>query len=101
MKLKEVADAGGFTAATLCCYEQIGLPPEPSRTAVGYRSHERHTVDRLTRGDGPTVQACRRAGQGRPSRGVAIAIDSRGVALEVRTPADAAPMVASLFGAAS
>lgn len=33
LKIKEVADASGFTAATLRYYEEIGLLPEASRTA--------------------------------------------------------------------
>lgn len=36
LKIKEVADASGFTAATLRYYEQIGLLPEVSRTPAGF-----------------------------------------------------------------
>jgi MerR family transcriptional regulator, copper efflux regulator len=48
LKIKEVADASGFTAATLRYYEQIGLLPETSRTPAGYRMYDQRTLDRLT-----------------------------------------------------
>lgn len=47
LKIKEVADASGFTAATLRYYEQIGLLPEASRTPAGYRLYDQRTLDRL------------------------------------------------------
>ena len=47
MKIKEVADASGFTTATLRYYEQIGLLPESMRTPAGYRIYDQRTLDRL------------------------------------------------------
>lgn len=47
LKIREVADASGFTAATLRYYEQIGLLPEASRTPAGYRMYDQRTLDRL------------------------------------------------------
>ena len=47
LKIKEVADASGFTAATLRYYEQIGLLPEALRTPAGYRMYDQRTLDRL------------------------------------------------------
>ena len=47
LRIKEVADASGFTAATLRYYEQIGLLPETSRTPAGYRMYDERTLDRL------------------------------------------------------
>lgn len=47
LKIKEVADASGFTAATLRYYEQIGLLPEASRSPAGYRLYDQRTLDRL------------------------------------------------------
>jgi MerR family transcriptional regulator, copper efflux regulator len=47
LKIKEVADASGFTPAALRYYEQIGLLPEASRTAAGYRVYDQRTLDRL------------------------------------------------------
>ena len=47
LKIKQVADASGFTAATLRYYEQIGLLPEASRTPAGYRLYDQRTLDRL------------------------------------------------------
>lgn len=47
LKIKEVADASGFTTATLRYYEQIGLLPEASRTPAGYRMYDQRTLDRL------------------------------------------------------
>lgn len=47
LKIKEVADASGFTTATLRYYEQIGLLPEASRTPAGYRTYDQRTLDRL------------------------------------------------------
>jgi MerR family transcriptional regulator, copper efflux regulator len=47
LKIKDVAAASGFTAATLRYYEQIGLLPESSRTPAGYRTYDQRTVERL------------------------------------------------------
>src|SRR5829696_2853876 len=47
LKIKQVADASGFSAATLRYYEQIGLLPEASRTRAGYRIYDQRTLDRL------------------------------------------------------
>lgn len=47
LKIKQVADASGFTAATLRYYEQIGLLPETSRNPAGYRMYDQRTLDRL------------------------------------------------------
>lgn len=47
LKIKEVADASGFTTATLRYYEQIGLLPEATRTPAGYRVYDQRTLDRL------------------------------------------------------
>jgi MerR family transcriptional regulator, copper efflux regulator len=47
LRIKDVADASGFTTATLRYYEQIGLLPATSRTPAGYRMYDEHTVDRL------------------------------------------------------
>ena len=47
LKIKEVADASGFTPATLRYYEQIGLLPQASRTPAGYRMYDQRTLDRL------------------------------------------------------
>ena len=55
LKIKEVADASGFTAATLRYYEQIGLLPEASRTAKARGVDEPALVhgerDRVCAGD--------------------------------------------------
>lgn len=45
--IKQVADATGFSAATLRYYEQIGLLPEVGRTQAGYRVYDQLTLDRL------------------------------------------------------
>lgn len=47
LKIKQVADASGFTTATLRYYEEIGLLPEASRTPAGYRMYDQRTLDRL------------------------------------------------------
>ncbi len=47
LRIKQIADASGFTAATLRYYEQIGLLPEASRTPAGYRMYDQSTLDRL------------------------------------------------------
>ena len=47
LRIKEVADASGFTTATLRYYEQIGLLPEATRTPAGYRLYDQRTLDRL------------------------------------------------------
>lgn len=47
LKIKQVADATGLTTATLRYYEQIGLLPEATRTAAGYRTYDQRALDRL------------------------------------------------------
>jgi MerR family transcriptional regulator, copper efflux regulator len=47
MRIKEVAERSGFSAPTLRYYEEIGLLPEPARTAAGYRTYDESTVERL------------------------------------------------------
>lgn len=47
LRIKQVADASGFTAAALRYYEQIGLLPEASRSPAGYRMYDQRTLDRL------------------------------------------------------
>lgn len=47
MKIGEFAAQAGVTAKTLRYYERIGLLPEPSRSASGYRDYESETFDRL------------------------------------------------------
>ncbi len=47
LKIKEVAGASGFTAATLRYYEQIGILPTSTRTPAGYRTYDDRTLDRL------------------------------------------------------
>ena len=46
-KIKDVVDRSGFSAATLRYYEEIGLLPEATRTAAGYRLYDDRTLDRL------------------------------------------------------
>jgi DNA-binding transcriptional MerR regulator len=46
-RIKDVAERSGFTAATLRYYEGIGLLPESTRTAAGYRMYDERTLDRL------------------------------------------------------
>ncbi len=47
LQIKAVAEASGFTAATLRYYEQIGLLPETARTPAGYRVYDQRTLSRL------------------------------------------------------
>jgi len=47
LKIKDVAEASGFSANTLRYYEQIGLLPESERTPSGYRVYDQRTLDRL------------------------------------------------------
>lgn len=47
LKIKQVAEASGFTPATLRYYEQIGLLPESTRTPAGYRTYDHRILDRL------------------------------------------------------
>jgi MerR family transcriptional regulator, copper efflux regulator len=47
LKIRDVAEASGFTTAALRYYEQIGLLPEASRTPAGYRLYDSHTLDLL------------------------------------------------------
>jgi MerR family transcriptional regulator, copper efflux regulator len=47
LKIKEVADASGFTGTTLRYYEHIGLLPQATRTPAGYRMYDQRTLDRL------------------------------------------------------
>ena len=47
MRIAEVADRSGFSAATLRYYEEIELVPPPVRTAAGYRVYDESVLDRL------------------------------------------------------
>lgn len=47
MRIGEVADQVGVGPPTIRFYEQVGVLPEPARTASGYRSYESADVDRL------------------------------------------------------
>lgn len=47
MKIKDVAERTGFSPPTLRYYEEIGLLPEPTRTAAGYRTYDERTIERL------------------------------------------------------
>jgi len=47
LKIKDVADSSGFSAATLRYYEQIGLLPAARRTPAGYRVYDQRTLDQL------------------------------------------------------
>ncbi|MCU1388326.1 MAG: putative MerR family transcriptional regulator [Ilumatobacteraceae bacterium] len=42
-----MAEASGFTAATLRYYEQIGLLAPSARTPAGYRTYDERTLERL------------------------------------------------------
>jgi DNA-binding transcriptional MerR regulator len=46
-RIKEVSERSGFSAPTLRYYEEIGLLPEASRSASGYRQYDARTLDRL------------------------------------------------------
>ena len=47
LRIKQVAEASGFTAATLRYYERVGVLPEAPRTPAGYRTYDQRTLDRL------------------------------------------------------
>ena len=47
MRIGELADTVSVPAKTIRYYEQIGLLPEPSRHANGYRSYDVSAADRL------------------------------------------------------
>jgi DNA-binding transcriptional MerR regulator len=47
MRIGELARRSGLAASALRYYEQLGLLPEPARTASGYRSYAETAVDRL------------------------------------------------------
>ena len=47
MKIGDLAGRSGFTPAALRYYEDLGLLPEPARTAGGYRDYDESTVERL------------------------------------------------------
>ncbi|MCU1359540.1 MAG: putative MerR family transcriptional regulator [Ilumatobacteraceae bacterium] len=47
LKIKEMAERSGFSAATLRYYEEIGLLPHAARTSSGYRSYDERTLERL------------------------------------------------------
>ena len=47
MRIAEVADRSGFSAATLRYYEQVDLLPAPERTAAGYRAYDESVLARL------------------------------------------------------
>ena len=47
MRIAEVANRSGFSAATLRYYEQLDLLPAPQRTAAGYRTYDESVLARL------------------------------------------------------
>ena len=47
MRIGELATAAAVPAKTIRYYEQIGVLAPPTRTASGYRTYDRTTVDRL------------------------------------------------------
>ncbi len=47
MRIGEVARASGLSPTTIRYYEDIGLVPEPPRTANGYRDYQPSAVERL------------------------------------------------------
>jgi len=47
MRIAEVADRSGFSAATLRYYEEVDLLPPPQRTPAGYRAYDHSVLDRL------------------------------------------------------
>lgn len=48
MRIGELARQGGVPATTLRYYEQLGLLPEPGRTASGYRTYDDVALERLS-----------------------------------------------------
>jgi len=47
MRIAEVADRSGFSAATLRYYEELDLLPPPQRTPAGYRAYDASVLERL------------------------------------------------------
>ncbi|RSN60590.1 heavy metal-responsive transcriptional regulator [Amycolatopsis sp. WAC 04182] len=47
MRIGELAQATAVSTKTIRFYEQSGLPPEPPRTASGYRDYDPDTTHRL------------------------------------------------------
>jgi MerR family copper efflux transcriptional regulator len=47
IKIAEVAERTGFTAATLRYYEEVGLLTKPERSTSGYRLYGQSDVDRV------------------------------------------------------
>lgn len=48
MRIGEVAERSGVNPTTIRYYEEIGLVPEPERTASGYRDYEDAAITRLS-----------------------------------------------------
>lgn len=48
MKINELAKRSGIASKTIRYYEEVGLLPEPVRTANGYRDYGDADVERLT-----------------------------------------------------
>ncbi len=48
MRIGELARGSGLAPSAIRYYEQLGLLPEPARTASGYRSYSSDAVYRLT-----------------------------------------------------
>jgi DNA-binding transcriptional MerR regulator len=47
LRVSELAGRVGLTADTVRYYERLGLLPEPSRSASGYRQYDEELTDRL------------------------------------------------------
>lgn len=48
MRIGEIARQSGLAPSAVRYYEELGLLPEPARTASGYRAYTDDTLDRLT-----------------------------------------------------
>lgn len=48
MRIGELGRRSGLAASAVRYYEQLGLLPQPERTASGYRSYGNESIDRLT-----------------------------------------------------
>lgn len=47
MRISELADHVGINPKTIRYYESIGLLPDPTRTAAGYRTYGQDDIERL------------------------------------------------------
>ena len=63
LKIGEVADRAGVSAAAVRYYERIGVLPAASRSGNGYRTYDERTVEQTQHADAGSASPTRTVGE--------------------------------------